>query len=90
MDTDRKPRHQSEPLPPRAGSAESESESEGEEREKVAGGAYTALKGSVRPDGSGKEKERMKNEDKKTPRADEDEMAPRGSRGGDRETSEVS
>ena len=82
---DRKPRHQSEPLPPRAGSEYSESGSEeeqkgkGKERERVDSGPSNAQRGNIRTHAGAKEHSRTGIEDEKM-KALRTETASEGSR----------
>ena len=82
---DRKPRHQSEPLPPRAGSEYSESGSEeeqkgkGKEKERVDSGPSNAQRGNIRTHASAKEHSRTGIEDEKM-KALRTETASEGSR----------
>lgn len=82
---DRKPRHQSEPLPPRAGSEYSESGSEeeqkgkGKEKERVDSGPSNAQRGNIRTHAGAKEHSRTGIEDEKM-KALRTETASEGSR----------
>ena len=82
---DRKPRHQSEPLPPRAGSEYSESGSEeeqkgkGKEKERVDSGPSNAQRGNLRTHAGAKEHSRTGIEDEKM-KALRTETASEGSR----------
>ena len=82
---DRKPRHQSEPLPPRAGSEYSESGSEeeqkgkGKEKERVDSGPSNAQRGNIRTHAGAKEHNRTGIEDEKM-KALRTETASEGSR----------
>lgn len=82
---DRKPRHQSEPLPPRAGSEYSESGSEeeqkgkGKEKERVDSGPSNTQRGNIRTHAGAKEHSRTGIEDEKM-KALRTETASEGSR----------